>query len=143
MATPVPPGEQPDAAMMAAAEQVAHFIETGDDGVLISAFAARDVTIIENFAPFVFSGAAGVEAWAAAMRAHLAGLSSLRHSFGPAIDFSRAGDVAYFSLPTTWRGVAKGQAFSETGGWAFVVVQQAGAWRVRNYGWAVTSLTVD
>jgi len=124
--------------MLAAAERVARFFETRDEAVLQGAFASSGVTIVENFAPFVFEGAGAVGAWTAGMKAHLAGLEGLRHEFGPAQDFTVDGGVAYFSLPTTWRGVARGAPFAERGGWSFVLVGEGGAWRVRAYGWAVT-----
>jgi hypothetical protein len=54
----------------------------------------------------------------------------------------RDGDRVFFSLPNTWRGVAGVGPFTETGGWAFVLVWQKEAWRVRGYGWAVTHLAV-
>ncbi len=128
---------QPDMPMIAAAHRVARFIETGDEALLAGAFAER-VTIVENFAPFLFEGPDAVANWAREMRAHAEGLSELKHDFGPAHDFSRAGDEVYFSLPTTWRGVTRGRPFTETGGWAFVLVGEDSAWRVRAYAWAVT-----
>jgi len=131
-------GDQPDAEMIAAAERVAAVIESGGVASARDAFADHDVTIIENFAPFVFEGRGAVERWSARMRAHLTGVTALRHTFGPAQDFSRAGDEVYFSLPTNWRGLKHGRPFVEDGGWAFVLTRQDGLWRVRGYGWAVT-----
>lgn len=130
--------DQPDASMIAAAGRVAAIIESGGLASPKDAFADRDVTIIENFPPYVFEGAGAVERWSDRMRAHLAGVTGLVHAFGPAQDFSRSGDDVYFSLPTTWRGVARGRPFVEHGGWAFVLTRQRGEWRVRGYGWAVT-----
>ncbi len=130
----------PDAEMMAPVTRIARFIGSGGASSVSGAFADTGVTIIENFPPFVFAGADAVEAWSRGMRAHLSGLSDLRHVFGPAHNFSRAGDDAFFSLPTTWHGVANGQAFSEDGGWAFVLRREHGEWRVAGYGWAVTAL---
>ena len=138
-----PIGDQPDAAMIAAAERVAAFIESGGVASASSAFADREVTIVENFPPFVFTGAGAVERWSEGMRAHLVGLTALRHTFGPAQDFSRSGSEAYFSLPTTWRGVAQGKPFVEHGGWAFILIKERGRWRVRSYGWAVTGLSLE
>jgi hypothetical protein len=132
-------GEQPDAEMIAAAERVATIIESGGVAPLGDVFADRDVTIIENFAPYVFQGARSVERWSEQMRAHLTGVTGLRHSFGAAQDFSRVGDHAYFSLPTNWRGLKNGRPFVEDGGWAFVLTRDGGPWRVRGYGWAVTA----
>jgi hypothetical protein len=138
---PAPAAGRPDPAMMASASRVAAFIESGGTAPLEGVLADRDVAIIENFAPYLFVGPDAVARWSEGMRAHLVGISSLRHAFGPAFDFSRAGDEAYFSLPTTWRGVVRGKTFTETGGWSFVLVKQAGGWRVRAYGWSVTGLS--
>jgi len=131
-------GDQADAGMIAAAERVAAIIESGGVASPGDAFADHDVTIIENFAPYVFDGPDAVGRWAEQMRAHLTGVTGLRHTFGPAHDFSRAGDDVYFSLPTNWRGLKNGTPFVEDGGWAFVLTRQSGPWRVRSYGWAVT-----
>ncbi|SRR5260221_8743633 len=131
--------ELPDAEMMAPVTRIAQFIGSSGASSVSGAFADT-VTIIENFPPFVFAGPDAVEAWSRGMRAHLSGLTGLRHTFGPAHNVSRAGDDAFLSLPTTWQGVANGQAFSEDGGWAFVLRQQHGEWRVAGYGWAVTAL---
>jgi RimJ/RimL family protein N-acetyltransferase len=131
-------GDQPDAEMIAAAERVAAIIAGGALASPRDAFADHNVTIIENFAPYVFEGSGSVERWSEQMRAHLTGVTTLRHTFGPAQDFSRTGDEAYFSLPTNWRGLKHGKPFVEDGGWAFVLTRQGGLWRVRGYGWAVT-----
>ena len=131
--------ETPDAAMMQPIEQIARFIAAGGDNYS-RIFAADGVVILENFAPHLFCGPDGVSAWAKAMRDHAKGLEALVHSFGPAQDFSRDGERAFFCLPTQWRGIAHGKAFVEDGGWAFLLVRQAGEWRVQSYGWAVTGV---
>jgi hypothetical protein len=135
-------GDQPDAGMIAAAERVAAIIESGGVAPPETAFADHGVTIIENFAPFVFEGSGSVERWRERMRAHLTGVTALRHIFGPAQDFSHVGDDVYFSLPTQWRGLKNGKPFVEDGGWAFVLTMQGDVWRVRGYGWAVTSASL-
>ena len=132
----------PDAAMMAPVEKIARFIASGDEACL-SAFAGDDVVILENFAPHLFTGADAVVLWAKQMREHTATLSGLAHTFGPAQDFRVDGDRAFFSLPTHWTGTANGRRFEEDGGWAFLIVEQNGEWRVRSYGWAVTRLALD
>jgi hypothetical protein len=130
-----------DAAMIAGPQGIARFIATRDDAALAGVFAESDVTIIENFAPHVFAGPDAVADWRQAMLAHLDGLSGLEFSFGDARDFSRAGPLAFLTLPTEWRGLARGRRFREHGGWAFVLVEAGGDWRVRAYAWAVTEIS--
>jgi len=137
-----PKGKTPSPAMMAPVERIARYIETLNSAHLKQTFAAGNVTIIENFAPYVFTGAAAARRWEKGFRLHARGLSGLRHAFGTPQDFSLDGDQAYFSLPTTWTGRANGKRFSEQGGWAFVLVRKGHVWRVRNYGWAVTSFSL-
>lgn len=133
--------ETPDSEMMAPVEAVARFIESGGTSSLTGVFVNGPVTMVENFAPFLFEGDGAVADWTARMRDHAVGLTGLVHEFAMAHDFGRVADEAYFSLPTTWRGVTRGRAFTETGGWSFLLRRQEGAWRVRAYGWVVTGLS--
>ena len=131
----------PDADMLATVERVARFMETLDAANLNATFADHGVTIIENFAPFVFTGPGAVESWTKEFRAHAEGFAQLHHTFGTAQDFGRSGDRAFFSLPTTWTGLNHGKRFSENGGWAFVLLKQNDGWRIQNYAWAVTAMS--
>ena len=76
------------------------------------------------------------------MQAHLSGVTALRHRFGEPHNFSRSGDQVFLSLPTEWSGFIDGRAFTEKGGWCFVLTKQTHEWRIRNYGWAVTEISV-
>lgn len=100
------------------------------------------MTIVENFAPYLFEGADAVDRWKVAMRAHAEHLEDLRPKFGDPQDFSVTGDRAFFTLPTSWRGLVQGTAFYEEGGWAFLLVRERDGWRLRSYGWAVTHMAV-
>jgi hypothetical protein len=131
--------DQPTPEMMEPVEKIARFIAKPNDGDL-SAFASKDVVIVENFAPYVFVGPQAVQRWAEGMRGHVETLSGLTHTFSAAYNFSTSGDRAYFSLPTRWTGRAGTQGFVEDGGWSFVLVEEKGEWRVLGYGWAVTRI---
>jgi hypothetical protein len=130
----------PDAAMLAPVHALARFMASGDARHLDGVFCA-DLAIVENFPPFLFQGPGAAERWRDGFRAHALrnGLAELEASFGPAQDFRQEGELAYFALPTRWTGASSGARFDETGGWAFVLAREAGAWRIRAYGWAVTS----
>jgi hypothetical protein len=121
--------------MMAPVRAVARFMATLDDAHLEGVFA-DDVTIVENFAPYIFRDPAR---WREGFRAHAASLSGLQSSFGTAQDFSRDGERAYFVLPTTWNGLSKGRTFEEEGGWAFVLAGRNDLWTIAAYAWAVTA----
>jgi len=126
-----------DSALLAPIEKIARFMETGDEPPL-SAFAGKGVVIIENFAPHVFEGPDAVKRWAEEILSWHTRPLELAHSFGPVQDLAVQDDLAFLSLPTHWTGVRHGVPFHEDGGWAFVLVQEQGEWRVRCYGWAVT-----
>ena len=132
---------QPTEEMLVPIQALARFIAGGDEMGLPEAFAIRDVVIVENFAPFVFTGPDAFALWRKGFHLHVDrdGLSELSWRFGEAQDFARDGDCAYFVLPTTWTGQTHGRAFSEDGGWAFVLDDDHGRWRIRSYAWAVTA----
>ena len=132
---------QPTEEMLIPVQALARFIASGDEMGLPEAFAIRDVVIVENFAPFVFTGPNAFALWRKGIRLHVDrdGLSELACRFGEALDFAHEGGAVYFVLPTTWTGRTHGRAFSEDGGWAFVLDEEQGRWRIRSYAWAVTA----
>lgn len=129
----------PDAAMMAAPEALARFLETADASLLDGVFSGGYVTILENFAPHIFLGQQGLAQWRAIMTRHVGAIDALKHAFGAPQDFGLDGDTVHFTLPTRWSGVRGGKPFKELGGWTFVQVREADGWRIRSYGWAVVS----
>jgi hypothetical protein len=133
-------GEQPPAAMMEPVRGLVSFMSTLSRGAQPAVFARRGVCIVENFAPYLFCGLQAAANWTAGFRSHAAadGLAELNATFGEANDFSQSGNRVYFSLPTTWTGIAAGKHFEEHGAWSFVLVQEGAAWRILGYGWGVT-----
>lgn len=129
----------PDAAMMAAPEAVARFLETTDMTLLDGVFSDADAIILENFPPHVFQGREGLAQWRTLMARHAGSIAELRHAFGSPQDFGLTADTVHFTLPTHWRGMRDGKSFEELGGWTFVQVREDGRWRIRSYGWAVIS----
>lgn len=132
---------QPTEEMLIPIRTLARFIATGDEMGLEDAFATQDVVIAENFAPFIFTGPDAFVRWRQGFRDHVDRdrLSELVWRFGEAQDFARDGATAYFVLPTNWTGLTHGTALDEDGGWAFVLDEDQGRWRIRSYAWAVTA----
>ncbi len=133
--------ENLDLALLVPIEKVARFIETGDES-LLSAFAKTGVVIIENFAPHLFEGEYAVQRWSQKILSWHKPPSDLvlKHRFGTPQDVSVHENLAFLSLPTHWTISENDNKIEEDGGWAFVLVQEDGEWRVRSYGWAVTSI---
>ena len=129
----------PDAAMLAPPEALARFLESIDESLLDGLFSEDDVTILENFPPHLFQGQAGLGAWRRLMATHAGKIEQLRHRFGAAQDYAAIADQVFFTLPTIWTGIRDGASFTEHGGWSFLLVREAGRWRIRAHGWAVTS----
>ena len=132
---------RPDKTMMVGPEIVGVFNETLDDSHLVATFADRDMTIIDNFAPYVFTGLGALQRWAAGLRQHFRGITDLRYKFGVPQEYSRTGDLAYFSLPTQWTELYYGKPVTEHGAMAFVLVRQGERWLIRDMVWARTDST--
>ena len=130
----------PDATIMAPVTALASYMAHVEGKVLPPVFAEDGLVIVENFAPYIFIGKDAAARWNAGFRSHAIPLKDLKFSFGPAHDFERTGDRAYFVLPTTWRGIYKDSRFEEHGAWSFVLKNTAGQWRILAYGWGATDM---
>lgn len=130
----------PDKAMMEPVTALASYMSHVDGAVLPKVFVDDGPTIVEDFAPFVFSGRDAAAQWDSGFRQHAIPLRDLKFGFGPANAFEQTGDRVYFVLPTTWSGIYKDRRFEEHGAWSFVLKNTAGQWRILAYGWGATDL---
>lgn len=139
--TPMVVSDAPDSGMLAPATALATYMAHVDGAAAPSVFVDDGLVIVENFAPYIFSGKSAAAGWDAAYRRHVAPLKDLMFSFGSAHDFNRDGNRVYFVLPTTWRGVYSEGRFEEHGAWSFVLDKSSGQWRIVAYTWGVTDET--
>jgi hypothetical protein len=130
----------PDAAMMAPVTALASYMAHLDGAVLPPVFVDDGLVIVEDFAPYIFSGKDAAAQWDAGFRHHAVPLRDLKFTFRPAHAFERTGDRVYLVLPTTWRGLYKDRRFEEHGAWSFVLKNTSGQWRINAYGWGATDL---
>jgi ketosteroid isomerase-like protein len=134
--------DSPDSAMMAPVRALANYMGHVEAAVAPTVFMENGLVIVENFAPYIFSGKDAAEHWDVGYRHHVVGrLKDLQFSFGVAHDFDRTGDRVYFVLPTTWRGIYQHGRFEEHGAWSFVLEKLSGQWRIIAYTWGVTDET--
>jgi hypothetical protein len=130
----------PDTAMMAPVSALANYMAHVEGAVLPPVFEDDGLVIVEDFAPFIFSGKDAAANWDAGFRHHAVPLRDLTYSFGPPNAFERTDDRVYFVLPTTWRGIYKDRRFEEHGAWSLVLKNTTGKWRILAYGWGATDL---
>ena len=131
--------EAPSEAMLAPVSVLAGCMAKGLPRDCALPFAARGVTIMENFAPHIFAGPDVVARWRRGFIQHLAdgGDQDLAFRFGPAQDFAVSGERVYFTLPTIWTGRYQGQLFEEMGAWSFVLIAKGAEYRILGYSWGV------
>jgi hypothetical protein len=133
---------QPDEAMLEPGRRIAEFMVTLDVGLLNGVFSTAAVTLIDSFAPFVFSGSEGVAQWSANFTTHVGDHQSLRNTLLAPQEFSRDGDIVFLSQPIRWEFAVDNRRRVETGGMALVLGWEQAAWRVQHYAWAVTELAI-
>lgn len=98
-------------------------------------------TIVDEFAPFRWSGGAAAVRWfrgfaADAGEAHLSHIRVTRHA--PSYS-SVAGGRAWLVIPTDFEYVVGGKAQRESAAWTFVLVSGRNGWRIEDSTWAKTA----
>src|SRR5579859_4797607 len=88
--------EGPDVTIMAPVMALASYMARVEGNVLPPVFVDDGLVIIEDFAPYVFSGKDAAAQWDAGFRHHAVPLRDLKFGFGPAHDFERTGDRVFF-----------------------------------------------
>ena len=95
-------------------------------------------TIVDNVAPFGWSGAGSLDAWLGdlAKSETAAGISDGNVWFGEAVDERISGDRAYVVTPCRYTYKQKGKTMRESGFMAFVFVKDGPVWKVASWTWA-------
>ena len=95
-------------------------------------------TILDEFAPFAWSGKDAVKGWLGDFGAWAkgAGVTGTHIAFGAPEALNVAGDRAYATAPVTIIATTKGGSIVTLGQFAFLMVKQSGSWKIA--GWAYT-----
>lgn len=132
-----------NAAMMQPVLAAANAINSANPAAIRSGVYADNATIIDEFAPFVWSGTAAGVAYindfaAFAKKNHLSAKATLM----PVKTFDRSGDWAYLVVPTKFAGTMNGKAVNETGTWTFTLKRSATKWFIATQTWGTISSTM-
>ncbi len=100
-------------------------------------------TIVDNVAPFYWSGPAGFDTWLGDLGKSeaAAGKSGGVVWFGDPVDESVAGDHAYVVTPCSYTFKQNGKTMREAGFIAFVLVKTAGGWKIASWSWSSPTAT--
>jgi len=119
---------------------VRQFIDGFNSGNVDSAYAAYasgPVTIIDEFAPHLWTGPDAARQWADAYDKHAkaTGVTEGKVTYGRPIRTKIEGDVAYLVMPTVYLYNEHGKPLREEGRMTVVLNRQAGAWKIRAWTW--------
>ena len=104
----------------------------------IKAFAAahrEGALIIDEFAPYQWSGAGSIKQWGAdyTRDAEARGIKAGRIDYAKPIQASSDGTAAYIVLPTTYRFEQKGKKMAGKGSMTFVMAKVGSEWKIASW----------
>lgn len=110
---------------------------SGDTKSAYAAFASGDITIVDEFAPHLWTGPKAAQDWAADYDTHAqaSGVSDGSVKYGTPTRTDVTGDLAYVIVPTTYLYKERGQAMIERGQMTFVLHAEQGGWKIRSWTW--------
>ena len=110
---------------------------TGNTQAAFATYAAGVVTIVDEFAPHVWTGPDAAEQWADAYEKHAqaTGVTDGTVTYGEPTRTELAGDVAYVVMPTVYLYKQHGKPLREEGQMTVVLHREAGSWKIRSWTW--------
>ncbi len=110
---------------------------TGDTKSGYAAYAMGDIAIVDEFAPYHWTGPNAAHAWAAGYDKHAkaTGVTDGTVKYAEPTRTEMEGALAYVVIPTTYLYKEHGQPMAENGQMTFVLHSQAGAWKISGWTW--------
>jgi hypothetical protein len=124
-----------------AAAPVRQFIDGFNSGNVQSAFAAYasgPITIVDEFAPHIWTGANAAHEWADAYDKHAqaTGVTDGKVSYGKPTRIEEVADAAYIVMPTLYLYKENGKPLKEEGQITAVLNRESGVWKLRAWTWS-------
>ena len=120
---------------------VRQFIDAFNAGNTQAAFATYAdgaVTIVDEFAPHIWTGTDSARRWADAYDQHAqaTGVTDGKVTYGKPTRMEVDGEEAYVILPTNYLYKEHGTPLQEEGQMTVVLNREAGAWKIRSWTWS-------
>ena len=116
---------------------VTNVLDKFNAGDINAFFAAHQegAVIVDEFAPFIWSGSNSAQRWAAgyAVDAKNRGISGGRVDYGRPLQATSDGASAYVVLPTTYRFIQNGKKMAGKGNMTFVMARRGTAWKIASW----------
>ena len=111
---------------------------TGNVQAAFATYASGAITIVDEFAPHIWTGTDAARHWADAYDKHAqaTGVTDGKVTYGKPTRVEVDGDVAYVILPTLYMYKEHGNALQEEGQMTVVLNREAGAWKIRSWTWS-------
>jgi ketosteroid isomerase-like protein len=126
----------PDPALTALPAKMAAALVANDVATL-RANCAPSATVVDEFAPYSWSGPDACVRWAAAFKtfAAQAKLSGFKSKVAPNPFTDVTGGRAYVVAQVTFSAAMSGKPMSEAGTWTFVLVKSGAGWKAMSLAW--------
>jgi ketosteroid isomerase-like protein len=110
----------------------------GDTATGFAVYAQGEITIVDEFSPYRWTGPQAAQAWAAQYDEHAkaTGVTDGLVKYGSPTRVEIEGDLAYVILPTEYLYKEHGKAMQEKGQITAVVHKESGAWKLRGWTWS-------
>ena len=110
---------------------------TGDLKSAYAAYAIGNITIVDEFAPYRWTGPTAPHAWAAdfGKLVKVAGISDPVVKYGAPTRAEFGASAAYVVIPTTYSFKQNGKPMMEEGQMTFVLSSTASGWKIKAWTW--------
>jgi hypothetical protein len=124
-----------------AAAPVRQFIDGFNSGNVQSVFAAYasgPITIVDEFAPHIWTGPNAAHEWADAYDKHAraTGVTDGKVTYSKPTRIVEDANTAYIVMPTLYLYNEHGKPLKEEGQITAVMNRESGAWKIRGWTWA-------
>lgn len=111
---------------------------TGDVQAAFAQYANGAVTIVDEFAPHIWTGTDAARQWADAYDKHAraTGVTDGKVTYGKATRIEVDGNVAYVIMPTMYVYKEHSKPLREEGQMTVVLNHEAGGWKIRSWIWS-------
>jgi ketosteroid isomerase-like protein len=109
-----------------------------DDAAKLNAYFMPTAMVVDEIAPFTWSGPHAAAAWLHDLDRldAQAGITSLHATLGDVTHFDVTGDHAYVVAPLNISWLSKGKLQRESGLWVFTLYHEGPTWKIATVSWA-------